>query len=346
MLRSPALLGIASALALLPAALEPGDDGKEPWRTEFQRGVALGMHSKVRGFDYLPSLREIKDLGANWVSLNFHALLDSAEGTAIDRASERTPPDEDLVATIRAAKREGLRVMLFPVVLIRDPDPEDWRGSLRPRDLGAWFAAYREFLLHYAGIAAAEDVEALSVGSEFCSLERHTEEWRRLVADVRSAFDGLLTYSANWDHYDVPKFWDVLDVVGMSTYHRLTRSKEPSFFELVESWRKIRDRIAEWARLKGKRVLFTELGYPSLDGANEKPWNYLMANSIDLAEQADCYRAFANVWRGEPFLQGVYFYEWWGEGGVLDRSYTPRGKPAETVLRDYFRKIAGEGADR
>ena len=165
-----------------------------------------------------------------------------------------------------------------------------------------------------------------------------------MIRAVRAVFPGLLTYSANWDHYDVPEFWDDLDFVGMSSYHRLSHSKEPAFSELVESWRNVRDRVFAWAKENGKRVVFTEVGYPSLDDCNEYPWNYLLKNPVDLAEQADCYRAFTTVWRKEPMLQGVYFYEWWGEGGPDDKSYTPRGKPAEAVLREYFKKLAADVA--
>jgi len=36
-------------------------------------------------------------------------------------------------------------------------------------------------------------------------------------------------------------------------------------------------------------------------------------------------------------LEGVYFYLWWGAGGPEDKDYTPRGKGAEAVIRDWFR---------
>ncbi len=42
------------------------------------------------------------------------------------------------------------------------------------------------------------------------------------------------------------------------------------------------------------------------------------------------------VWARTLELQGVFFYEWWGEGGSDDRGYTPRDKPAETVIRRFF----------
>ncbi|HET6203206.1 MAG TPA: hypothetical protein VFI25_10445 [Planctomycetota bacterium] len=348
-MRPPPLLFAALLLAAGTADERPAPDrpsGKAPHPRqvlldEVHRGIVLGMHSKERGFDYGPALAEIADLGANWVSLSFVGLLDSVEATTIDRSSPRTPSDGDLVATIRKAKAKNLRVLVFPIVLLRSPGPDDWRGVLKPRDLAEWFRSLREFVLHYARIARDEGAEALSIGSEYCLQEKETESWRRIIRATREVYPGLLTYSANWDHYDVPQFWDELDFVGMSSYHRLSDSKDPSVSEMAKKWEGVRDEVVNrFAKKIGKKVAFTEVGYPSLDDGNEYPWNYLMKNAIDLEEQADCYRAFAAVWPRQEWLAGAYFYEWWGEGGPEDRSYTPRGKPAEKVLRDYFKRLA------
>ena len=48
------------------------------------------------------------------------------------------------------------------------------------------------------------------------------------------------------------------------------------------------------------------------------------------------YKSFAHAWRGQSSLLGVYFYEWWGFGGREDRGYTPRQKPAMSVVRSFF----------
>ena len=37
-------------------------------------------------------------------------------------------------------------------------------------------------------------------------------------------------------------------------------------------------------------------------------------------------------------LAGALFWNWWGPGGPEDRWYTPKGKPAEAVLRRWFRR--------
>ena len=45
---------------------------------------------------------------------------------------------------------------------------------------------------------------------------------------------------------------------------------------------------------------------------------------------------FTRVWSGDERLGGVFFWNWWGEGGPACHDYTPRGKPAEQVLRRWL----------
>ena len=116
-------------------------------------------------------------------------------------------------------------------------------------------------------------------------------------------------------------------------------SSTPKLSELVASWRSVRDKILAWRRgagLSDRPLVFTELGYASIDGCASKPWDYTQQTPIDLQEQALCYQAFFRAWSGRSELAGVFVYEWWGSGGLEDRGYTPRGKPAEEVVRRWF----------
>ena len=94
----------------------------------------------------------------------------------------------------------------------------------------------------------------------------------------------------------------------------------------------------EEAELDDKPLVFLEVGYPSLDGGAKYPWDYTAKTRADLEEQAMAYRAFSRCWRGRPELLGVFFYEWWGEGGLGDKKYTPRNKPAMDIIRGFFRE--------
>lgn len=308
----------------------------------FIRGVALPLHADDPDFDYEPHLRDLPGLGATHVSLFVKLFQEGARSTDPTGDHLHTPTDATILRTIEQARRLGLEVVLMPIVLLRNPAEDEWRGNLNPSDWERWFENYCERMLHYARLAAEGEASVFVVGSELSSTEVHERRWRELIRRVRLVFPGALTYSANWDHYRAVPFWDALDYIGLSGYYELTRDgsipHEPTQEQLNEAWRLIRIQITNWRAVNKLRapLLFLELGYASQDGCARFPWNYTREAAVDLAEQASCYRAFISAWRDVSSLAGVFWYEWWGLGGPDDDGYTPRGKPAAEVIREFF----------
>ena len=70
------------------------------------------------------------------------------------------------------------------------------------------------------------------------------------------------------------------------------------------------------------------------------PWNYYQNQKATLAgheEQRRLYEAFLQVWDDSPIVAGAIWWEWSRDpGGDNDFNYTPRNKPAEHELRDWF----------
>jgi hypothetical protein len=314
-------------------AREPAD--------HFARGVCLGLFSQDPGFDYGSMLREIAGVGANWVSLNFSLQCETVQSETIEYPMGRDAQWAICEQAIDQAHRRGMRVLLFPITLLADATgPNEWRGRLDPPDRALWHANYRATLAALAEQAERWGVEALSIGSEFASLEGDRDEWLRTIAAVREVYSGLLVYSANWDHYEPVTFWDALDAIAISGYYELSRETDPSLETLVAAWGVVRGRIEAWRHasgLDGKPLVFSEIGYPSLDGGNMYPWDYTRKAPADAAEQALCYRAFIAAWSDSPALRGVFFYNWWHNiHDPAENSYSPRGRPAEAVMREWF----------
>lgn len=305
------------------------------------RGVALGLWHLEEGTSYAPQLQEIRSVHANAVLLPVLTFVDTVNGTGIYRLDGRTAPDALLERTIADAHRAGLQVALMPIVRIENRVDREWRGQLAPPDRDAFFASYRNMVVHYAKLAQENRVQLFLMGSELASLE-DAPHWLPLIERLREVYHGTLSYSANWDHYESVPFWEQLDALALTGYYELSRTFEPTQELLDGSWRWVRNRIAEWrTQYPGKRVIFTEVGYPAQDGCSVTPWDYTLRNPVDLEEQRMCYEAFVNVWRGDPALGGVFFWEWNGPGGFADDGYTPRGKPAAAVLKAYFAADAG-----
>ena len=295
----------------------------------YLNGAVIGLYHQIESIDYHQQLDELREAGFQHVSLLFPGFIEKVDSVDIRRNLSRTVTDARLIETIGYAKHRGMSVLLLPIVLILDPGDEDWRGVLKPKDLGQWWQNYSSFLDHYLDIAESTGVDLFSVGSELGSLEDQTDVWNRVILNARGRYRGLLTYSANWDHGDVAEFFPSLDVVGMSAYFSLTEKRDPTVEELVVEWRRVAKGLRELVKRHGRPLILTELGYASQDGINQDPWNYVMnTDEIDLQEQSDCFEAFRRVAPEMEFLSGAYFYDYYDQGGVQDWSYSPRGKPA------------------
>ncbi len=290
-------------------------------------------------------LGELAQTGANWVAVTPVWFQESYDATEVRPLSGFTPTDDSLRHVIRLAHRLGLRVLLRPVVEAEDGS---WRGAFHPSDWDTWFSSYRRMIEHYAGLAAAEGVEAFQVGSGYSSSDAgRPDDWRRVIAAARGRFRGPVLYGADWYQYQKIPFWDALDFVGINAFFPLTDEERPDLAELEEGWRRRAGEIARWrqrAGLAGKKVVFTEIGYPSRVGAAARPNAPSAFAPLDLDAQRDAYEAtFRTVYR-EPWLAGLFWY-WWDNpsvadwpGGRRNPGFTPRGKPAGQVLARWYRQ--------
>lgn len=330
-------------LRVAEAHVKPGSSPKRrPLPEPPLHGITLGLFSQDPTYSYQSLLEEIHGTGARWVSLCCNFYQEKVDSVEVGVPDRRTADWERILVTIRQAHALGLRVFLFPIVLLQSPGEDDWRGTIRPKDPDKWYASYERLMVRFAHVAEEEGVALLSVGSEFNSMQVDTERWKKLIARIRQSYGGALTYSVNWDSITAPAFFSELDFIGMTTYFSLTKKNDPTVEELTQRWIEIREDIATWQAHHGWKLIFTEVGFPSQDGANKDPWNYFISKTVDLQEQADCFEAFNRVWLKEPALSGLFFYNWFGPGGAQDTGYTPRGKPALDKIKRWFPAPVGE----
>ena len=290
------------------------------------------------------ALAELRAMGVQWVSIVVTQYQTNVNSTTI-APTEGTPTDDDLRHAIRAAHALGLSVMLKPHVDLWN-DPDHWRGQIGDgfgsSQWATWFASYRAMIVHYAQLAESEGVEQFAVGTELNGTTAREADWRAVIAAVRAAFDGTLTYAGDWTNaLDVP-WWDAVDLIGVDAYYPLADegNSSPTAAQLAAAWQPW---LAQLAGLSadngGKRILFTEIGYRSQDGAAQHPWEWASGGAVDLAEQALLYRvAFEQVYDA-PWFGGAYWWSWDTvpyQGGVCDNGYTVHDKPAEDVVRQWY----------
>jgi len=312
------------------------------------RGMAIQLHCYEWEADvyeaYHHLIPEIVNLGADTVLFVVHGWQAHAGSLDLRIDGKRTARTGDLGRLLTYARDNGLRTILMPIVLLSHPRNSEWRGQIIPpnNDWDAWFKRYTRFINHFARIAERYHVSILMIGSELIKAEKHTDRWRRLIAEVRHHYRGKLGYSANWDHYQTDKigFWPDLDCVGMTTYYKLANGPNPQIDEIIENWQRIRAEIQAFQKTIRKPIVFTEVGWCSQEGAAKEAWNYYAnqnATNAAMREQARLYEAFIRTWADQPGVGGIIWWEWnRAEGGLDDYNYTPRGKPAEHILRAWF----------
>lgn len=291
--------------------------------------------------EYRKSIDEIAAMGFDSVLFVVDGHMQNASASRIYLDMRMTPTPAHMGSIIDYAKGKGLRVILMPIVLLDKPrTATEWRGTIRPDDWTDWWISYRDFMHHFSWVAEAHKVDVLVIGSELVSTESQAEEWRRVIDTVRQTFKGLLTYSANWDHYkDIP-FWDQLDLIGMNSYYTLGDDHRVSVAEIERRWRKIQTNLLDFQQKVGRPLVLLEAGWCSLQNAADEPWDYTRGEvPIDLELQRKLYEGFFRSWHGQEGLGGFMIWEWpAGDGGRDNRGYTPEGKPAEKVLREWLAK--------
>lgn len=308
-----------------------------------QAGIAYPVWERD-GYDRPAARRaldEIRATGAAWVVLTPTCYQRDLRASVINCATAQTTTDAGLVREIAAAHRAGLRVMLKPHVDLPSDDLD--RASIVPSRPDAWFAAYTRMMSRYADIARTAGVDQLAVGTELAGTSGDGERWRGVIAELRRRYDGPMTYAANYDEYTGVAFWDALDLVGVDAYWPLADEPTADAAALVEAWRPIASALEAFSRRTGKRILFTEAGYASRRGSTTAPFDWLTSPLRDDAEQAAAYEALLSTFEGRPWFAGVHWWMWDdlpGSGEDQTRDYTPRGKPAEAVLRRHWRDAA------
>ncbi len=245
--------------------------------------------------------------------------------------------DDELRAGIRAMRGLSLQVTVKPHVWV----PERWAGAIEmasEADWDAWFAAYREALVHIARIAAEEKAERLAIGTEL----RHASAlpgWSALIAELRGIFPGRLTYFAHGpEEAERVAFWAALDAVGVTLYPTLGRDDEEE--EWAARMSETVARLEAISHKAGKPVAVGEIGIRSAVGAAEKPWE--SAEEREAAAAPDLQARVLGRWLDaldQPFVESVLIWRWFTDpaaGGPGDTDFTVQGKPAAGVLQEHL----------
>jgi Glycoside Hydrolase Family 113 len=303
--------------------------GKPYERTFFQKGVNFTAEwPDIYGSDgALHMLARMPGYGVNAIALVPFGFM--RQGSTEVRFGSGWESDSGIEQVAAFAHSFGTKVMLKPQIWVRPGYPGDLEFTSET-ERRAWFTEYQRLIEHYAGLAKRIHADLLCVGVEFTRLTRHEVEWRRLIARVRELYPGPLVYAANaGEEFENLHFWDALDYIGLDNYYSLPDDLNVS--AIVE-------KVEAIHRHYQRPVIFTEVGFSSLEAPHRQPWDET-PRRLSTEEQARCYEAVFRAFYRKPWFQGMY---WWkvgsnGYGGPQDGTHTPWGKPAMEVVSRWYR---------
>jgi hypothetical protein len=177
-------------------------------------------------------------------------------------------------------------------------------------------------------------------GTELEGTTSRAEDWRAVLAGIRSRFHGPIIYAANHSGEEIGlTWWDAVDIIGVDAYYALATGPHPSLDELKSAWASHRDTLAGLASRWQRSVVLTEIGYRSIAGTASHPWDWQVQGTADLEEQATAYQAVRETFDGLSWFAGLFWWSWGTdpyEGGPCDDGYSPHDKPAEAVVRTWY----------
>ena len=276
--------------------------------------------------------------GANFVIFVPNGLQETPQSEVISCSTKATMRDEELIEMIGYAKELGLRVALKPTVNCANGT---WRAHINFFDedvpcepkWGNWFASYTKFQLHYAKIAEEMGCEMFIAGCEMVMSERREAEWRKLIADIRTVYPGLVSYNTDKYQEHHVNWWNCVDVISSSGYYP------------IGDWERQLDRIEAVVKKFHKPFFFAEAGCMSIAGSSLVPNNWEARGVAAPEEQAKWYETMFAACEKRSWIEGMALWSWgeqiYPEKKALERmDYEIFGKPAECVVKRYYEKMA------
>lgn len=277
-----------------------------------QLGVQIYWHTTGSPARVTAAADQVLDyvvgLGANSVGLTFPVYTDGVRPTKVYGVAGSTPDPGSLRLVIDEAEARGLRVMLRPVIDEADITDArgDWRGSIQPRSMNAWFASYQQFLAPYLALAQETHVGYFVVGTELESLAAAKTQWAALETAAARLYTGELDYAQNWDDWANGVSTPQAQNVGVDAYPELHVSATASVAQLTAAWK-------SWLRKRSGTTLahtvVQEVGIPAVGGAYAAPAQWAKpGDRINARIQQNWFAAACQSARALG-LPGMYFWD-------------------------------------
>jgi hypothetical protein len=266
-------------------------------------------------------------LGANSLAVTFPLYTDGPNPSRVYRDVE-TPSPTRVADVVARAHDRGLRVTVRPIIDEENiaATPGEWRGSIEPVDVGAWFDSYRDALRPYYASGADEFV----IAAELNSLQHEAEQWSLVEREARSAFPGVISYTFNWDGFDAAHL-PMLTSYGIDLYPVSDLGDDATVEQLFAV---MLYTLAQQPEPVRRSLVIHEVGIPALSGVYQLPYHWgTEGDPINEEVQAKWFTAACRA-ANESGVQGLYFW-------MLDSNVDPlRANPADLPPQSFVGRLA------
>ena len=309
--------------------------------------------------------------GANWIILSPTQMIESAQLPSIQFDPSSNMSIGDLMIIYNYAQDAGLNQALYPQIATKlHSINEFWTTTFLSYGWWIeWFSQYERFILDYAKYAENNNFAFIILGGHSISPALPSgrlpngelsntpydfpDKWQALIEKVRANYSGQIIFAIQsnlTENIDLA-FLANVDAFLIETDSALTSNLTPDVTEISDRFNKELDNSIYKIVEKYQKPIIVGINYGSIDGSASNCINLgescseLVADnstqgiSIDLAEQADVYRAILDAVIKRDWITGVVSQGYFPAAVVRDFSSSTRGKPAMDVLSYYFNEV-------
>ncbi len=291
------------------------------------------------------SIASLKEVNANYVTVMPFGFIRSLNHPEIIYNQERQwfgETREGVSQYVELLHKNKINVMMKPQIWVWNGEYTGWVEMGSETDWLQLEETYKNFILDFAKVAEAKEIEIFCIGTELEKfIEHRPEYWRELITEVKKIYRGKLTYAANWDEYKRVPFWDGLDYIGVDAYFPISESKTPTVEEAIAGWKRWKTELKDFSENENKKILFAEYGYRSVNFSGKEPWKSdRQMTSVNLEAQANLLEGlYQSVWE-EDWFAGGFLWKWFiineKVGGTDDNQFTPQNKPVLQLISKQY----------
>ena len=342
----------------------------------FRKGMCWG-HGKTGYYNGLydydsaaanDSLALLANTGTNAVQIETAWYVDDCNATTI-HPNPYTPSDAALNSAISASRALGMEVMLNAHIEVSCKYTNSCDAACAGRtDINfgntiakwdAWFSSYTAFIVHHAVLCEqalgcnmlAVHVELQDIGEQLPDIG---QRWARVISAVRRHFNGALTASCNSSPGTTAgaalnqSYWGLLDYIGIDSFPAVSGNPvEPA--DVSAAFEVLLHNLRPLVQRTGKKLLFTQVGYPSCEHCGEKG-ALRKYDTVDERCQVAAYTGILSTLMSSKLadmVAGLYLWNWLpcitaSPGkcsiGPRDNSESPQGKQAESTVCSYYKR--------